>query len=107
MARYIVTALLSSTKVFTQVTLSGSRGNAGGGQNGADNRKIRNEPMRPLNSIISDAISISTASIPLEMKGRSRSSPAVSREPALRGVRSGRILAVVAVTEDLFLRAWP
>ena len=35
-------------------------------------RKIRNEPMSPLNSIVSDAISIMIASIALLMKGGSR-----------------------------------
>jgi len=66
-----VSALDNSTKVFTQVTAIGRRGSAGGGQKAAWRRKIRNDPIRPLNSIISDAINIMIASIALLMKGRS------------------------------------
>ncbi len=53
------------------MTAIGRRGRAGGGQKAACRRKIRNEPMSPLNSIISAAINIMIASIALLMKARS------------------------------------
>jgi len=97
----IVPALASKTKVFAQVSAIGSRGSPGGGQNAACMRKIRNDPMSPLNSIISVPITIRTASIALLMNGRSCWSPSeVESEPRPRrrtGAINGRIFAV-AVT---------
>src|SRR5712671_2927814 len=77
--------------VFTQVTPIGNRGSAGGGQNADCKRKIRNDPISPLNSIISDAITIRIASIPLLMNGRSlRSLEPKSVDAARRTGISGR-----------------
>src|SRR5260370_31635656 len=96
----IVTALVSNTNVFTQVTAIGRRGSPGGGQNAACKRKIRNDPMSSLKSIISAPITINTASIALLMNGRSRESPSnVESEPRPRrlGTTNGRTFELDAV----------
>src|SRR6267378_1343878 len=96
----IVTALVSNTNVFTQVTAIGRRGSPGGGQNAACKRKIKNDPMSPLKSIISVPMTIRTASIALLMNGRSRRSPSeVESDPPPRrtGATNGRTFALATV----------
>src|SRR6267378_7686191 len=96
----IVTALVSSTAVFTQVIAMGRRGKPGGGQNAACKRKIKNDPMSPLKSIISVPITIRTASIALLMNGRSCRSPSeVESDPPPRrtGATNGRTFALAIV----------
>src|SRR5271157_3098539 len=99
-ASVIVTALESSTKVLPQVTSSGSFGSPGGGQNAALRRYTRNEPINPLKSINSDAISIRIASRPLLMNGCSRSASPEALGPVrprrLTGGPSGLSLAAAA-----------
>src|SRR5579862_6600755 len=52
--------------------------------------------MRPLNSIVSLAISISTAILPLEMNGSGAPSPSKLSRRGRRGITRGRTLAAIA-----------